>query len=132
MCHCAPIIPTNTSLFEVTPFGIYLPGFWINPGNWPAIWHANQQIQNPHLIYPGDRISLVYVDGSPRLVVDRGKPTLRMSPDIRELGREAISGIPLDRIKPFIKNARIIGAEQFASAALRDCELRNPHERNSG
>ena len=65
--------------------------FLDHPWQWPAIWHANQQIQNPHLIYPGDRISLVYIDGSPRLVVNGGKQTVRLSPDIRATDREAIS-----------------------------------------
>ncbi|MDX1459594.1 MAG: LysM peptidoglycan-binding domain-containing protein [Xanthomonadales bacterium] len=87
--------------------------FLDHPWQWPAIWHANQQIQNPHLIYPGDRISLIYVDGDPRLVVDRGKPVHRMSPDIRSLERDAITTIPLSAIKPFIKNARILSAEEF-------------------
>ena len=40
--------------------------FLEQPWQWPAIWHANPQIENPHLIYPGDRISLVYIDGKPR------------------------------------------------------------------
>lgn len=87
--------------------------FLDHPWQWPAIWHANQQIQNPHLIYPGDRISLVYVDGSPRLVVDRDKPTMRLSPDTRTVSREAVNAIPLDKIKSFIRNARVISAEQF-------------------
>ena len=87
--------------------------FLDHPWQWPAIWHANQQIQNPHLIFPGDRISLVYVDGYPRLMVDRNKPTVRLSPDMRSVERRAVNAIPLDKIKPFIKNARIISAEEY-------------------
>jgi hypothetical protein len=87
--------------------------FLDKPWQWPAIWHANQQIQNPHLIYPGDRISLVYIDGAPRLMVDRGKPEIRMSPNMRTEDRETIGAIPLDKIKPFIKTARIVSAEQY-------------------
>lgn len=37
--------------------------FLQNPWLWPEIWHANPQIQDPHLIYPGDTLAIVYVDG---------------------------------------------------------------------
>jgi hypothetical protein len=100
--------------------------FLDQPWQWPAIWHANQQIQNPHLIYPGDRISLVYVDGSPRLMVDRGKPEVRLSPNKRTEERVSVSAIPLDKIKPFIKNARIVSAEQYAGLpyVVKNMEMR--------
>ena len=87
--------------------------FLDKPWQWPAIWHANPQIANPHLIYPGDRISLVYIDGQARLMVDRGKPVKRLSPDMRAMDRAGISAIPLSAIKPFIKDARIISPAQY-------------------
>jgi hypothetical protein len=87
--------------------------FLEKPWQWPAIWHANPQIANPHLIYPGDRISLVYIDGQPRLSVDRGKPVRRLSPEIRTAVRDPINTIPLERLKPFIKNAMIISRDQY-------------------
>jgi hypothetical protein len=33
-------------------------GYFHNPYQWPRIWSYNPQLQNPHWIYPGDRIRL--------------------------------------------------------------------------
>jgi hypothetical protein len=88
--------------------------FLEQPWQWPAIWQANPQIENPHLIYPGDRISLVYIDGQPRLVVNDGKPTVRLSPEVRKLPREAIPPIDWSAIEPFITNARVLMPGSFS------------------
>jgi len=87
--------------------------FLDKPWQWPAIWHANPQIENPHLIYPGDVISLVYVDGVPQLRLRRGD-TVKLSPTIRATDRDAIQAIPFDSIAPFIRNLRILSPEEFA------------------
>jgi hypothetical protein len=88
--------------------------FLEQPWQWPAIWHANPQIENPHLIYPGDRISLVYIDGQPRLMVNDGRPTVRLSPEIRRLPREPIPPIDWSAIEKFITNARVLLPEDFS------------------
>ncbi len=89
--------------------------FLTRPWQWPAIWQANPEIENPHLIFPGDLISLVYIDGEPRLVVDE---TRRLSPEIR---REAIDGpittIPLDAIEEFLRRPRVVSEEEFDDLA---------------
>ena len=33
-------------------------GYFHNPYQWPRIWSYNPQLQNPHWIYPGDRVRL--------------------------------------------------------------------------
>ena len=72
--------------------------FLSQPWKWPEIWHANPQVENPHLIYPGDELSLVYIDGQPRLMLNRGasRGTIKLSPQVRSTPMaEAIPAIPL-------------------------------------
>ncbi len=38
-----------------------------DPWYWPELWRINEKIANPHLIYPGDKLYLVWIDGKPQL-----------------------------------------------------------------
>jgi hypothetical protein len=90
--------------------------FLESPWKWPEIWHNNPQLDNPHLIYPGDQLNLVYINGQPRLVVSRNK-NVKLSPKVRISDLDlAIPAIPLDAIAPFLSESRIVGAEEFKSA----------------
>jgi nucleoid-associated protein YgaU len=93
--------------------------FLERPWLWPEIWQINPQIENPHLIYPGDEIALVYVDGQPRLQLRRGDAgrTYRLSPsdavtlkpEIRATPLEsAIPAISLDAIQGFLVQNRVV------------------------
>ena len=84
--------------------------FLKTPWLWPEIWQANPQVANPHLIYPGDVLSLIYIDGKPRLVVNRGD--VKLSPQMRTspLGA-AIPAIPLDAISAFLSRSRVVEKE---------------------
>lgn len=90
------------------------------PWLWPAIWHLNPEIRDPHLIYPDDVVSLAYIDGEPRLTVrseDRIGETVRLSPGIREETVEsAIPAIPLEAIRPFLTETRIVEDDILDSA----------------
>ncbi|WP_339080715.1 LysM peptidoglycan-binding domain-containing protein [Pseudomonas sp. TMP9] len=94
--------------------------FLSQPWKWPEIWHANPQVENPHLIYPGDQLSLVYIDGQPRLMLNRGESrgTIKLSPQVRSTPMaEAIPAIPLDAINSFLLSNRIVDTpEQFQGA----------------
>ena len=91
--------------------------FLSQPWKWPEIWHANPQVENPHLIYPGDTLSLVYVDGQPRVMLNRGasRGTIKLSPQVRSTPMaEAIPTIPLEAINSFLISNRIMDtAEEF-------------------
>ena len=87
--------------------------FLDKPWQWPAIWNANPQIENPHLIYPGDVLSLVYVDGVPQLRLSR-EGTEKLSPAIRVVDRgDPINAIPLSRIEPFLRDVRVLSPSEF-------------------
>jgi len=93
--------------------------FLSEPWKWPEIWDKNPQIKNPHLIYPGDEIALVYIDGKPQLQLSRSgtasRGTVKLSPTVRHVaGTEAIQTIPLDTINSFLLSNRIVdSSEQF-------------------
>jgi hypothetical protein len=90
--------------------------FLNSPWLWPEIWHANPQINNPHLIFPGDMVSLVYIDGKPRLSVNRTirltpSDTDKLSPQVRESTvKDAIASIPLDEINSWLLGNRVVAA----------------------
>ncbi len=93
--------------------------FLTEPWRWPEIWEVNPQIRNPHLIYPGDEISLSYKDGKPVLRVHRrGRPTVKLSPGARTLPREsgAIPTIPIDAIKQFLSRPRVVAEGELDAA----------------
>lgn len=89
--------------------------FLRDPWQWPEIWGKNPQVSDPHLIYPGDRLVLVYgADGRPMLRIDRGDGyrTVRLSPTVRvEPNSEAISAIPLELIHPFLTRNLVLNSE---------------------
>lgn len=95
--------------------------FLENPWMWPEIWQVNPQIDNPHLIFPGDVISLVYLDGKPRLVLQRtykmSPGTVKMTPSVKVMPLdEAIPAIPLDRINSFLSRSRVLGIGELEAA----------------
>ena len=91
--------------------------FLTYPWHWPDIWQVNPQIENPHLIYPGDVLTLVYRDGRPVLELQRGPTPYKMSPEVRELALEkAIPTIPLSAIRPFLSRPNVLAADVLEAA----------------
>jgi len=84
--------------------------FLSRPWLWPEIWQVNPQIENPHLIYPGDRVALTYVEGSPRLQLIRAssKPSRQSGP---------IGTIPSDLIEQFLVRPLVVTKAEMATAA---------------
>lgn len=94
--------------------------FLNDPWQWPAVWQLNkEEIRNPHLIYPGDRIRLIRGE-QPRLVLERGIPTVKLSPRVRAeplaMAQPGIPSIPHQAIAPFLNRGGVIGADELAKA----------------
>ncbi len=93
--------------------------FLKNPWQWPHVWQHNGQIKNPHLIYPGDVISLCLIDSQPKLCVnskhaDNGRvlyPHMRLD----ETG-EAISMIPIEAIAPYLSSPKVVTQDELDNA----------------
>lgn len=83
------VVVRGDTLWDIA--GKFLQKPWL----WPEIWQANPQIQNPHLIYPGDVISLAYLN---RVGVTPG-PRTDAAP---------INAIPLSDVEPFLKDLRVV------------------------
>lgn len=103
--------------------------FLQDPWRWPEIWHVNPQIENPHLIYPGDVIALVFgADGTPQLQLLRGRQTVKLSPKVRSTPlREAIPPIPMDAIAQFLDNSRAVLTQEELDRAPYIVESMDSH-----
>jgi len=106
------VVVKGDTLWDIS--ALFLDQPWL----WPKLWRLNPEINNPHLIYPGDILSLVFDDkGEPMLVLEsvKMKATYKWSPTIRQKSKEdsAISLLPLEVIAPFIRYDHLFTAEQL-------------------
>ena len=86
--------------------------FLRDPWYWPEIWYLNQDIANPHLIYPGDVLALAFVEGRQVVTVAQGS-SLRLSPEARVTPlSEAVTTIPYDAISAFLTEGRVLEKDQ--------------------
>jgi hypothetical protein len=119
--------------------------FLKSPWMWPKIWKINQEIKNPHLIYPGDLIVFRMVDGKPELTVLRketvtapGLPslpesakerepaatarptderTVKLQPQVHSEALDAaIPTIPPNAIMPFLTRPLVVGENELEEA----------------
>jgi len=99
--------------------------FLNDPWLWPQVWHINPEIRNPHLIYPGDVITLHYAGGKPHLTLEGegGAPppkdikTVKLSPKVRyEKLDVAIETIPRSALGPFLQRPRVVAEDDLEDA----------------
>ena len=108
--------------------------FLVEPWRWPEIWEVNPQVENPHLIFPGDELALFYRDGQPRIRLRRAGETaagpgeevtriqtgprdVKLTPRVRVLPRDdAIPTIPVDAIAQFLAHPLVLTDGEFEAA----------------
>lgn len=77
-----------------------------------------EQVKNPHLIYPGDVIVLDRSSGEARLQLVKLETT-RLAPKVRSepSARSAVPSIPPSAIEPFLAKPLIVSADELDGAA---------------
>ncbi|WP_448212304.1 LysM peptidoglycan-binding domain-containing protein [Colwellia sp. MEBiC06753] len=120
------IVEEGDTLWDIS--SLFLKQPWL----WPKLWRLNPEINNPHLIYPGDVLRLVLDEsGEPQLIVEqapmveetnevipapvvREKPTLKLSPKLRkQVKTSPIATLPLQVIAPYIKYDHLLSQTQL-------------------
>jgi hypothetical protein len=103
------VVQVGDTLWDIA--GTFLKDPWY----WPEIWYVNPQVENPHLIYPGDVLGLVYIDGQPRITNVRAS-TYRLSPQARVTPlTEAINSIPYEAVAAFLSSGVVLEKDQADS-----------------
>jgi LysM repeat protein len=117
--------------------------FLRNPWHWPEIWYKNPQVDNPHLIYPGDELAIIYVGGAKKVqlirrgtegevqttvtssstatttgTTDSGMTVVKLSPRVRsEPIDSTLPTIPIQELRHLLAQPMIIGEEELDKAA---------------
>lgn len=92
--------------------------FLKQPYRWPEIWRLNQeQIKNPHRIYPGQIVILDQSGSQPQLKIATPVDTVKTSPRVySEENRREIPSIPQQAIEPFLSEPLVAELGQLDSA----------------
>jgi len=92
------------------------------PWQWSRLWGANRsKIRNPDRIYPGQVLVLRYVNGHPRLSVERGAggdiPLVKLSPRVREVSSGyGIQAVNVNFYRMFMQHPQVIDQMQTQHA----------------
>lgn len=102
--------------------------FLRDPWYWPEIWFKNPQVENPHLIYPGDILAVIYIGGQKRIQIQQrgedgkilasGMQIVKLSPRVRTKAIDAsIPSIPIESIRHLLSRPLIIDKDILDNSA---------------
>ncbi len=101
--------------------------FLKDPWEWKTLWKTNPQIENPHLIYPDDLITLSFdTEGTPVLSIERNvvEKTLNLNKKVEEIHVKIPDSLPpvnTKVIKEFEKKY-IMSEKPFKGRILKSTE----------
>lgn len=101
------VVVKGDTLWDISE--LYLDNPWL----WPRLWQVNPEIDNPHLIYPGDKLTLIWRNGQPVLSL---KPVVKLSPKVRVSEKKAVPTVDEGLVVPYFKSDRLIDEETLNSA----------------
>lgn len=102
------VVVKGDTLWDIS--ALYLDSPWL----WPRLWQINPEIENPHLIYPGDKLSLVWKNGQPMLSL---KPVVTLSPKARITEKKALPVVAESLVLPYLQSDRLLEKEKLATVA---------------
>ena len=119
------IVQEGDTLWDISSVFLRDPWFW------PEIWFKNPQVENPHLIYPGDTLAIVYVGGERKIqLLSRGEQgsvlaqtegglkVVKVNPRVRTQSIDAtIPSIPIESIRHLLERPMIIDEDTLNDSA---------------
>ncbi|MDO4642384.1 MAG: LysM peptidoglycan-binding domain-containing protein [Cardiobacteriaceae bacterium] len=120
------VVKKGDTLWGISKRFLVLPWYWTN------IWYDNPQIRNPHLIYPGDVLSVVSINGSKRITITESDNEYHGT----NTGRTTKDGLPIVRYSPHMRvdnfgsrpvsiAADVVHAHALKTRILRPNEIQN-------
>jgi hypothetical protein len=108
-----PDAPMNYSVKRGDTLWDIAAVFLKDPWFWPEIWQINPQVENPHLIYPGDVLSLAYGAGGDAHVSISQYSGARLTPRLRSEDLVGpVDALPFSAIAAFLSKPSVITREQ--------------------
>jgi hypothetical protein len=119
------IVQEGDTLWDISTIFLRDPWFW------PEIWFKNPQVENPHLIYPGDTLAIIYVGGERKVqLLSRGADgavlsqtagglkVVKVNPRVRNRPIDAtIPSIPIESIRHMLERPLIIDEDTLNDSA---------------